>query len=72
VPVTQPHAVRDQRVDRLANSAAGTMQQHTLVLGADAEQGAGLRRFPAFHVAQHDDGALAGRQAFDRLGHVVP
>src|SRR5665213_71109 len=46
----------EQGIDGLADAAARAVQQHPLVLRADAEQGAGLPRIAALHVAQHDYG----------------
>ena len=41
----------DQRIDRLANAAARTMQQHALVLSADTKHFASFLCLPTLHLA---------------------
>ena len=48
------------------------MQQHALIFRADVEQRADFLRLAAFHVAQDDHGALAGRQTLDRCQDMIP
>jgi hypothetical protein len=59
-------------IDGLADPATRAVQQHTLVIGSDAEQSACLLSFAALDVTQDDDGALSSRQAVDRLHRVIP
>src|SRR5262249_54662928 len=61
-----------QCIDRLPDTPPSTVQQHTLVLRGQAEQCARLLGVAAFHVAQDDDGALAGRETVDHVHDVIP
>ncbi len=67
-----PLLAAHQHVDRIAHPHPGAVQQHALVLGADAKQRASRLGVVALDIAQDDDGPLPGRQAVDRRLHVVP
>jgi hypothetical protein len=64
--------IADQRVHGLADTGAGAVQQHPLVLRADGEQFTNFLGFPSLHIAEQNNRALAGRQFLDRILHMLP